>query len=283
MRMRATGGSACVLILTLLMSIGDAVFAQDAVLEALHERRLQARVIEILEDLEVRHARQVDIPPEWPRQGVLGPLPPIPRHALDTWEYFRDPEPVPVVFDTLHFATNMEWRRIGVGEEERFILRFGEALWTGTNAYVQSPLDTIATPEIRARLHSLYGAPTRMPVARSRPAMNSGSAYVQFEYWFVVNDSIPVVIMDRDGPFGRGVVIVADEEHVGLFQIIVDDLAQRLSRVTRLMPYVDYYQSRERNAWFRTGYDGEAYYILETERPRWARRGQSRAQWYDFR
>lgn len=270
-------------VLAVLLCAALPVQAQDRLLEALQEQRQRTRATEILNNTQLPHAGQLAVETVWRSDGRLGRVPQIRLTTIDSWQSFRIHEPEPVEFDTLQFVQDQTWERIPSGEEPGFLLRFGEVLWIGASGHVTTPLDTMATPEIRARLHSLYGVPTRVPVARTRPAMNAGSAFVQFEYWFVVNDQIPVVIMDRDGPFGRGIVIVMDEEYVEFFPMLVENLTRRLLDVTHLMPYVDYYHSLERNAWFRTGYDGETYYFLETDRPRWARRGQERAQWYDFR
>jgi len=277
------------LVGALVLLAGSESAAQDAVLDGLREQRQRARTAEVIREIGVRAEvfgptevkrewaeRRRQLSPAMPRLLVPQvPLPPLSERPERVTEEREAPATLVV--------EDVTWDRVAPGEEHAFLLRFSETLWTSATTYARTPIDTMATPVVRARLNGVFGAPTRTPVARSRPTMQGGSAYVQFEYWFVVNDTIPFVVMDRDGPFGRGLTLVADEEHAEVLPALVEAFAKRLTNATRLMPYVDYYQSQERNAWFRTGFDGEEYYIIETDRPRWARRGQERAAWYDFR
>ncbi|MEM1041328.1 MAG: hypothetical protein AAGI91_01750 [Bacteroidota bacterium] len=204
-----------------------------------------------------------------------------PRVAVDSFPPVRpaveaapEPEPVPL--------TEIAWDRVAPSEQGAFLDRFREALWTVEGMTFFTPLDTIPTPELRARLNTHFGAPTRTAVARGVRGFE-GSSFVQFEYWFVVNDSIPFVALDIDGPYGRGLVLAGDFEHKPHLGPLKRDLTAVLLRPRPLMPYVDYYQIRERNQWVRTGYDGDEYYVVEIERPRWARRRSGTGQWYLFR
>ncbi len=194
--------------------------------------------------------------------------------AVPVPEAAPEPEPEPL--------THVAWDRVAPAEQPAFLDRYREALWTVEGMAARTPLDTIPTPELRARLHTHFGAPTRTAVARGAGGFE-GSSYVQFEYWFVVNDSIPFVALDVDGPYGRGLVLAGDLAHAPYLGALKRDLTQRLLRPRPLMPYVDYYQHRERNQWVRTGYDGSTYYVVEIERPRWARRRSGTGQWYLFR
>lgn len=176
----------------------------------------------------------------------------------------------------------IQWDRVGPDEQAGFLDRFREALWTVDGMRFFTALDTIPTPELRARLFGLFGAPTRTAVARSVEGFE-GSEDVQFEYWFVVNDTIPFVALDKDGPFGRGLVLAGDFAHTKVLGALKRDFAERMMTRARLMPYVDYYHARERNQWYRTGYDGTDYYVHEIRRPRWARRRSGTGKWYLFR
>jgi len=282
-RGRALGALAFLMAAT---ALAPQAAAQDRVLDALREQRLRARAAQVLgeigpaapafgpEELAVDWVSPRRLSPQLPTteppQVRLPPMAVVPPR----------PEPPPRAPMEL---TEVLWQRVPFGQEAAFIARFGEALWTSANRFARTEIDTMATPEVRARLHATFGMPTRSPVARSAPEATGGSPYVQFEYWFVVNDSIPFVVMDTDGPFGRGAVIVGDEVHGEILGALKEDLTARLLAQPRLMPYVDYYQSRERGRWYRTGFDGERYYVLETERPRWARQSAGRERWYDFR
>lgn len=173
------------------------------------------------------------------------------------------------------------WEKVPPTGQERFLERFREALWTNEGMRY-SALDTTATPELRARLNDRFGAPTRTAVARGVEGFE-GSLDVQFEYWFVVNDSIPFVALDVDGPFGKGLVLAGDLDDEPVLGQLKRDLTETLMARPRLMPYVDYYRHRERGQWYRVGYDGERFFVVEIERPRWARRRSETGRWYLFR
>lgn len=183
--------------------------------------------------------------------------------------------PPPPVLDEI------AWRKVPSAEQEGFLDRFREALWTNEGMRY-SALDTTSTPELRARLNHHFGAPTRTAVARGVEGFE-GSPDVQFEYWFVVNDSIPFVALDVDGPFGKGLVLAGDFDDAAVLGQLKRDLTEMLMARPRLMPYVDYYRHRERGQWVRTGYDGEDYFVVEIDRPRWARRRAESGRWYLFR
>ena len=187
-----------------------------------------------------------------------------------------EPEPPPEPL------AEIRWDRVAPREQAAFLDRFREALWTVEGLAFRTPLDTIPTPELRARLHTYFGAPTRTAVARGVKGFE-GSSFVQFEYWFVVNDSIPFVALDVDGPYGTGLVLTGDLAHAPHLAALERDLVDRLLAPRPLMPYVDFYQIKERNQWVRTGYDGSEYYVTEIDRPRWARRRSGTGQWYLFR
>ncbi len=203
-----------------------------------------------------------------------------PRVELDSLVVVAAPEPEPTPM--VPALTTIAWDRVGPAEQAAFLDRFREALWTVEGMQFHTALDTIPTPELRARLFGHFGAPTRTAVARSVAGFE-GSQHVQFEYWFVVNDSIPFVALDADGPFGRGLVLAGDFAHAAVLGAVKRDFVRRLLTRGRLMPYVDYYHSRERNQWYRTGYDGADYYVEEIKRPRWVRRRSEDGKWYLFR
>ncbi len=261
----------------------------DPVLEALREQRIRARAAEVLRELPPGAVvfGPMEVPGADPnaRRQMSPSLPSVKPFAVPLPPLRVQPErPEPEPPPPMALREPAEWVRVRPGDDEAaFIERFREALWGSASRYTRTPIDTMATPAVRAHLHSAFGPPTRSPVARSRPEMGNGSAFVQFEYWFVVNDTIPVVVMDKNGPFGRGVVLVSDEAFAPVLADVERSLAEVLLRQPRLMPYVDYFQHREKERWYRTGFDGEAYYTVETPRPRWARDTDERGLWYDFR
>ena len=136
----------------------------------------------------------------------------------------------------------------------------------------RTAIDTMGTPVLRGRLQAAFGKPTRNADALKKVGY-SGSEYVQFEYWLVVNDSIPILAMDIDGPFGQGLLLAGPEVHERYLPQIKQDLTDRLVARRFSDPYVDYYLSYERDQWFRTGYNGSEYFQRTVRRPPgWSRR-----------
>ncbi len=259
----------------------------QTLVEQLRAQRAAVRMAEIVETtgLAIEPLGPVEIAPNAEPTDAASllfwwlPKSRTPRVAVDSFPPIRPlPEPEP----ELPPLTDIEWDRVAPSEQEDFLDRFRESLWTVEGMTFRTPLDTIPTPELRARLHTHFGAPTRTAVARGVKGFE-GSSYVQFEYWFVVNDSIPFVALDIDGPYGRGLVLAGDFDHEHYLGDLKRDLTSILLGPRPLMPYVDYYQIRERNQWVRTGYDGDQYYVIEIKRPRWAGRRSGTGQWYLFR
>ena len=112
-----------------------------------------------------------------------------------------------------------------------------------------------STAVLRGRFRPSFGRPTRNGDAQRRYGYG-GSEYIQFEYWFVVNDSIPVLALDIDGPFGTR---PADRQRRAVRRVPGDPQGGPLRPPRRArgpVPWLDYYHSYERGAWFRTGYNG---------------------------
>ena len=171
------------------------------------------------------------------------------------------------------------WRKIATEEQGKFLDRFREVFWR--SIATPFPQDTVATPQFRAHLSGLFGAPTRSAAAMEHE-QSAGSEYVQFEYWLIANDSIPVLVLDIDGPFGLGVLVAADEAYADDFAALKDDLIGRVFE-SEPAPYADYYHSLDRQQWYRTGFDGKEYFILETQRPQWITGRSGDDKWRIFR
>lgn len=259
--------------------------ASRALIEQLRLQRLRARAAELLGAhgaaaparplLEAEAGERHDprrlfwwLPPSRAPEIARGPLPPPP-----------EPEPEPEA----PALEEIRWAKVRPLEQAAFLERFGEAVWANDGMRGPTPIDSLATPELRARLNYLYGAPTRTAVARDHAETHGGSELIQFEYWFVVNDSIPFVVMDLDGPFGRGLVFAGDLAHAHLLGLVREDFARRLAAEERRMAYLDYYRAPEGGTWYVAGFDGRDFYVRQTRRPRWASRSRERAEWYLFR
>ncbi|MFB6273545.1 MAG: hypothetical protein ABEL51_11690 [Salinibacter sp.] len=119
-------------------------------------------------------------------------------------------------------------------------------------------LDTTRTLDLRGRLQAQFGDPTR--TVADRPLTKPPDHRTQFEYWFVVNDSIPVQIMDPMGPKGRGLIVATERPLREQLRALRDTLLAPLRRSKRA-PYADYYYDNRRERWYRTGYDGQSFFL----------------------
>ena len=164
------------------------------------------------------------------------------------------------------------WAKVAPDGQGAFLERFREVYWRASDPR-RLALDTTATPVVRGLLQSVFGRPTRNADAL-RQVGYTGNEFVQFEYWFVVNDSIPVLLLDLDGPFGRGLLLAGAEAYADQLPELKADLSRQLFAATGPDPFVDYYHSYERRQWYRTGYNGTDYFTVPIRPPGWV---QSRA------
>lgn len=152
-------------------------------------------------------------------------------------------------------------RAIRRGEQGWFERRFEDTRWAYLGGEELTPIDTMLTRDLRARLEARFGPPTKTlaDVAHRRNQLRE--EYVQFEYWLVVNDTIPVRVMDVNGPFDRGIVFSGDARHRGRLSAIRRALLGPLITEGERAPYVDYYFEREEQVWYRTGFDGDTFFL----------------------
>ena len=162
----------------------------------------------------------------------------------------------------------LRWEKVRPADQGPFLEQYREAFWVSAATGGRAAIDTTNTAVLRGQLQAAFGDPTRNGDAQKRHGYG-GSERVQFEYWFAVNDTIPVLVLDLDGPFGRGLMIAADEAQAALLPALKADLAARLARERTPDPWLDYYHSFERGAWYRTGYNGAERYVVEVRPPRW--------------
>lgn len=260
----------CVLV-PLAPCLVPASQAQDVV-ELLLRQRRDARVAEILATMPTR----VDARPLRP----LGPSDPIVEAVL------RGRARAYARLDSLARARRADslaalptapaayrWAKTAPEEQGAFLASYRETFWRSSDPSAGNPIDTTRTTALRGRLQAVFGDPTRNADAL-RQVGYAGSETVQFEYWFVVNDSIPVLVMDIDGPFGRGLLLAGDEADAAVLPHLKADLAVRLAAAVGPDPWVDYYRSYERGQWFRTGYNGETLFTVEIRPPAWSRRAR---------
>ena len=167
---------------------------------------------------------------------------------------------------------SLQWDKVDPDAQGFFLERFRETYWQagGTRGLLTDSLETTA---LRGKLQAAFGRPTRNGDAQKRYGYG-GSEFIQFEYWFVVNDSIPILALDVDGPFGQGLLVATAEEYARILPAIKADLSARLEG-QRPVPWLDYYHSFERGRWFKTGFNGTETYVLDVRPPRWSGRDGS--------
>ncbi len=257
-----------VLLMALAPTLMPAAHAQTVV-EVLRQQRLEARVREAAEAL----------PPAVPPQPVALGAPP----DLFDRAYLAIKARRAVVRDSLEAAVAAQyladslagtpdrivWTKVEPGAQGAFLERFRETYWRASDPR-RLALDTTATPAVRGLLQSVFGRPTRNADAL-RQVGYTGNEFVQFEYWFIVNDSIPVLLLDLDGPFGRGLLLAGAEAYAEQLPELKEDLSRLLFAESGPEPFVDYYHSYERRQWFRTGYNGADYFTVPIRPPGWVR------------
>lgn len=179
------------------------------------------------------------------------PLPPAPP-----------PEPEPpagLVITSTRLIRKLEYKW--------FEWRFRETLWSFLGSGTFSPLDTLHSRELRARLEAHFGPPTRTLAELGDPDNLRREEIVQFEYWFVLNDSIPLVLMDVNGPLDRGLVLASDQQYRDLLYNLRETFLKPLVETDLRKPYVDYYFQYETHQWYRAGFDGRQHFLTRIPRP----------------
>jgi len=136
-----------------------------------------------------------------------------------------------------------------------FQKRFSDIKWTGQGLYNPTTIDRIPTIELRARLQAAFGEPTQdIGDLINNNNFRPGKA-VQFEYWFVIDDKMPMMILDLDGPFENGLVYVGASRFVDLYPQVKRTLTKLLMNENNDMEeYSDYFFSPERDQWYSVEY-----------------------------
>ncbi len=160
-----------------------------------------------------------------------------------------------------------EFEKVNEDQRTWFQNKFENVKWTGQGLYDDTDLDDRQTNEIRARLQSVYGDPTQtLEDLIDQEDFRPGMA-IQFEYWFTVDDSIPMMVLDVDGPFSNGLVFGGASKYIDLMPQIKRTFAQKLLKTESLDSYQDYFYSPERQQWFNVVYENGQYKTTEIESP----------------
>ncbi len=142
---------------------------------------------------------------------------------------------------------------------------FGDTRWAflGRTSDL-TPLDTTHTRALRARLQAHFGDPSQTMADGDPHAPRDD--YTQFEYWFVVNGTVPVVVTDVAGPYDRGLVVATDRRYRADLRALRQALLGVLVDEPRRAPYVDYYYDDTADAWHRAGFDGTDFFVERVSR-----------------
>lgn len=158
-----------------------------------------------------------------------------------------------------------DWRKISADSSAQHRREFLSAQWAFLGANYYTSLDTTATPVLRAYLESRFGPPTRTLASGGGAAAAQG---MQFEYWFHLNDSIRVMVMDATGPLDRGIIVAGDHGYRDFLFNLRQSFLGDLLLHEQPAPYIDYYFSPVSGWWYQTGYDGDEFFTERIRRPR---------------
>lgn len=148
-----------------------------------------------------------------------------------------------------------------------FERRFRNTRWTGQGMQGITDIDRIPSMELRARLQTVFGAPTRtLDDLAFRPNFRMAEA-IQYEYWFIVNDRYPMMILDIDGPFARGLVYAVSVSYIDLMPQIKRALSRMLMEPTQLSDFSDIFYSPERGNWYEISFRNGEFSYVEVPRP----------------
>lgn len=205
-----------------------------------------------------------------------GPLAPMPAEELQAatpevqaWlARIRPPVLEPVLEDAGPRITVEDWQLMKRLERPYFDARFGDVEWAYLGSNYRTPIDTIRTQELRARLQATFGDPTQTLAELDAEEFAALREFIQFEYWFVLNDSIPLKVMDVNGPLERGVVVATDHRYREILFDLRAAFLQRVALSTELAPYVDYYYNPAVGAWYRSGYEDGRFFLDMIPRPK---------------
>jgi hypothetical protein len=155
--------------------------------------------------------------------------------------------------------------KVSTEEAEKFESRFADIKWTG-QGFNYNSMDRMPAIEIRARLQSVYGAPTkRIEEIVENGKLRAGKA-IQFEYWFIIDGEIPMMVLDLDGPFADGLVYVGASRYIDMMPQVKRTLTRH---VTEAEPkeFTDYFYSPERYQWYKVTYSDGEYKKEEIDQP----------------
>jgi hypothetical protein len=157
-------------------------------------------------------------------------------------------------------------KKVSTEARAEFQSRFADIKWTG-QGFNYNELDRMPAIEIRAVLQGAYGDPTQTveDIIEKDGYLRDGKS-IQFEYWFIIDGYIPMMVLDLEGPFDDGLVYVGASRYVDLMPQVKRTLTKEL-RETSPKEYVDYFFSPERGQWYKVSYEAGEYKKEEIKKP----------------
>ena len=170
-----------------------------------------------------------------------------------------------------HMAID-EWRLVRRLERGWFEKSYGSTLWAYLGTESLLPIDTTLTRDLRARLEAFFGPPTQTitEVLGGSGSLQARDRFIQFEYWFILNDSIPFVVMDVNGPLERGLIVSSDYRYRDILLRMRESFMEEFLRSDQRAPYIDYYYNPVESSWYYSGFDGDRFYLERTRQPNFA-------------
>jgi len=74
--------------------------------------------------------------------------------------------------------------------------------------------------------------------------------------------------MDVHGPYDRGLIVATDRRFRSELRAFRKALLAPILRTDEREPYVDYFYDTEIDTWYRTGYDGDDFFMESIRRSR---------------
>lgn len=201
------------------------------------------------------------------RVGLL-PVTPVPS-ASDSLLRFLETLKEPVVEPQTEAATVSidAWRLVERLRRPLFEDEFRATRWAFVGSNARDGLDTLQTREIRARLETVFGPPTVTLAESDSLEELASDEIIQFEYWFILNDSIPIMVLDPNGPWDRGLVVAAQEDYREQLRDLKEAFLWQLLREADRTPFADYYFNVQQRSWYITGFDGAMFFDRRIARP----------------
>jgi hypothetical protein len=157
--------------------------------------------------------------------------------------------------------------KVEYSERQNFQDRFEDISWTGQGLYNNSTIDRIPTIEIRSRLQAAFGDPTQTIKDLINNDFRPGKA-IQFEYWFIIDGEMPLMVLDLDGPFANGLVYVGASRYIDLMPQVKRTLNRMLmGEEGEPADFSDYFYSPEREEWYLVKYEDGDYSQDPISRP----------------